>query len=91
MQLQGVILIWPCCIDHKFENLIWALEFCKVQKVDTWYGHWLGGVGVHHGVTFNFVTTKVCAPAILQTCFSYDKDIWIAATDYYMYFLHTLV
>ena len=37
---------------------------------------------MHHGVTF----TKVCVPAILETCFSYDKDIWIAATDYYMYF-----
>ena len=42
----------------------------------------LGGVGVHHGVTFNFTSTKVCAPAILETCFSCDKDILIAATDY---------
>ena len=41
---------------------------------------------MHHGVTFNFGSAKVCAPAILETCFSYDKDIWIAATDYYMYF-----
>ena len=24
----------------------------KMWEVDTWYGHWLGGVGVqHHGVT----------------------------------------
>ena len=44
------------------------------------------GVGVHHGVTFSFGSAKVCSPAILETCFSYDKDIWIAATDYYMYF-----
>ena len=30
----------------------------------------------------NFMS-KVCAPAILKTCFSYDKDLlWIAATDY---------
>ena len=43
-------------------------------------------VGVHHGVTFHFGPAKVCSPAIFQTCFSYDKDIWIAATDYYMYF-----
>ena len=25
---------------------------CKVEAVDTWYGHWLGVVDVHrHGVT----------------------------------------
>ena len=41
---------------------------------------------MHHGVTFNFGIAKVCSPAIFETCFSYDKDIWIAATDYYMYF-----
>ena len=40
----------------------------------------------HHGVTFNFGSVKVCSPAIFETCFSYDKDIWSAATDYYMYF-----
>ena len=40
-------------------------------------------VGVHHGVTFNFGSTKVCELAILETCFSYDKDLlWIAATNY---------
>ena len=45
-----------------------------------------GGVGVDHGVTFNFGSAKVCSPAIFETSFSYDKDIWIAATDYYMHF-----
>ena len=44
------------------------------------------GVGVHHGVTFNFGSAKVCSPAIFETWFSYNKDIWIAATYYYMYF-----
>ena len=39
----------------------------------------------HHGVTFNFDSAKVCSPAIFETYFSYDKDIWIAATDYDMY------
>ena len=39
-----------------------------------------------HGVTIKFSSAKVCSHAILETCFSYDKDIWIAATDYYMYF-----
>ena len=38
---------------------------------------------MHHGVTFNSV--KVSSPAIFDTCFCFDKDIWIAATDYYMY------
>ena len=41
---------------------------------------------MHHGVTFNFGSAKVCSPAIFETFFSYDKDIWIAATDYYMHF-----
>ena len=44
------------------------------------------GVGVHHDVTFNFGSAKVCSPTIFETSFSYDKDIWIAATDYYMHF-----
>ena len=39
---------------------------------------------VHHGVIFS--SAKVCSPAIFETCFSLDKDIWIAATDHYMYF-----
>ena len=29
---------------------------------------------------------EVCSPAKFETCFSYDNDIWIATTDYYMYF-----
>ena len=33
-----------------------------------------------------FCSAKVCAPAILETSFSYDKNIWIAATDCYMHF-----
>ena len=35
---------------------------------------------MHHGVTFK------CSPAIFETSFSYDKDIWIVATDYHMSF-----
>ena len=45
----------------------------------------------HHGVTFNFGSAKVCSPAIFETCISYDKYIWIAATDYYMYFNLTVL
>ena len=41
---------------------------------------------MHYGVTFNFGPANVCSPAIFETSFSYDKDIWIAGTDYYMYF-----
>ena len=29
---------------------------------------------MHHGVTFNFGSAKVCSPAIFETPFSYDKD-----------------
>ena len=41
---------------------------------------------MHHGVTCNFDSAKVCSPAMFGTSFSYDKDIWITATDYYMHF-----
>ena len=41
---------------------------------------------MHHGVTFNFGSGKVCLPAIFETSFSYDKDIWMASTDYYLHF-----
>ena len=37
---------------------------------------------MHHGVTFNFVSAKVCSLAIFETCFSCDSDIFIAATEY---------
>ena len=33
-----------------------------------------------------FCSAKVCSDAIFETSFSYDKDTWIAATDYYMHF-----
>ena len=41
---------------------------------------------MHHGVTLNFGSAQVFSPAIFEISFSYDKDIWIAATDYYMHF-----
>ena len=39
-----------------------------------------------HGMTFNFGPATVCSPAIFETSFSYGKDIWFAATDYYIHF-----
>ena len=39
---------------------------------------------MHHGVTFNFGSAKVCSPAIFETSFSYKNDIWIAATNHYV-------
>ena len=44
----------------------------------------IGGVGVHHGVTFNFGSAKACSPAIFETCFAYSNQI--ADTVYCMYF-----
>ena len=44
---------------------------------------------MHHGVTF--CSAKVCSATIFETSFTYDKDIWIAATDYYMHFYIFLV
>ena len=35
---------------------------------------------------FNLGSDKVCAPAIIETHFSYDKEKWIAVTDYTMHF-----
>ena len=46
---------------------------------------------MHHGVTFNFGSAKVCSPAIFETCFSYDKDILIAASDYYLHLYGSLL
>ena len=43
---------------------------------------------MHHGMTFNFGSAKVCSPAIFETSFSHDKDTWIAETDYYYALLH---
>ena len=38
-----------------------------------------------HGVTFNI------GSAIFETHFSYHKDMWIAAADYYMYFYVVII
>ena len=35
---------------------------------------------------FNLGSAKVCSPAIIEPYFSYDKDILIAVTHYYLYF-----
>ena len=44
-------------------------------------GHWLRSVGMlKHGVTLNLGSAKVCSPAIFETYFSYQKDIWMAVT-----------
>ena len=39
---------------------------------------------MHHGVPFYFGSAKVCLPALFKTCLR--QDIWIAASDYYVYF-----
>ena len=41
---------------------------------------------MHHCVTFNFYSAKVCSPAIFETCFSHDNDPWIVAIGYCMCF-----
>ena len=60
-------------------------ERCRRLTLSRYMG--LRDVGVHHGVT----TAKVGSPAIIETCFSYDKAIWIGATDYYMSFSITVL
>ena len=44
-----------------------------------------------HGVIFDFGSAKLCSAAIIETNFSDDKDIWIAVTDYCVYFYFLLV
>ena len=39
---------------------------------------------MHHGVIFCRGSAKVCSSDIYEKAFSLDKDIWIAATDYYL-------
>ena len=46
---------------------------------------------MHPGVTFNFGSFKVCLLAVFEKSFSYDKDIWIAATDCYVHFYIILI
>ena len=50
---------------------------------------------MHHGVTLTLATyfgrPKVSSPAIFETSFTYDKDIWIAATNLLLYALHIIV
>ena len=65
-----------------------------VLAVDMWL-YWLGGVGVqHHGVTLTLTIDLGCArtfsTGILQIYLSDHKDIWITATDYYIFF-HLIV
>ena len=38
------------------------------------------------GVTFDLGSVRMCPASISETYFSNHKDIWITATDYYMYF-----
>ena len=55
-------------------------------------GYWFESVGMlSHGVIFNLGPATVCSPAIIETYFSYDKDVWIAVTDYHIYFYLTVL
>ena len=46
---------------------------------------------MHHGVTFKFGSDKVCSPAIFNTYFLHDKDIWIAATVIIIMYFYIIV
>ena len=58
MQHYGVTLVSPYHSDHEFDS---DHEFISQKP-------WVEGVGMHHGVTFNFGPAKVCSPAIFETC-----------------------
>ena len=38
-----------------------------------------------HGVICNLGSGKMCSTAIIETYFSYKKDMRIAVTDYYIF------
>ena len=44
---------------------------------------------ITNGLTFNLGSAKVCPNAILEAYFSYNKDIWIAATGMYHIYVFT--
>ena len=76
-----------CDLDLTFDLVIVTMSFKILSGLFHGFhlvGTLVKGVGVHHGVTF--LLCKVCSVAIFETSFSCDKDIWIAATDYYMHF-----
>ena len=39
-----------------------------------------------HDVNFKLISEKECSLAVFKTYFSFNKDIWIALSDYKMYF-----
>ena len=39
-----------------------------------------------HAMTYNLGSSEVFLPAIFDTLFCYQKDMWIAETDYGVYF-----
>ena len=43
---------------------------------------------MHHRLIVRSVCSaiEVCSHAVFETSFSYDKDIWIVAADYYIHF-----
>ena len=40
----------------------------------------------NNGLTCDLSFTRTFSIAIFESYFCYDKDMWITATDYYMYF-----
>ena len=43
-------------------------------------------VSVCNIMVFNLGSAKVSSLVIFEIYLSYDKDLWFAATEYYMYF-----
>ena len=39
---------------------------------------------LHHYIIFSLGFAKLCSPAIFETHFSYDRDIRVTVTDYYI-------
>ena len=70
-----VIVTFTCkfCLGHVSENVSCRKLIC------------LGNVSMlNHGMTLNLGFVKMCSPAMYETYFSDDKDIWIAVTYYYI-------
>ena len=59
-----------------------------MKEFDSWMHHYLGR-GCRYAKSWCNLylgSAKVCSPAIFETYFSYQKNIWIVVTVYYVYF-----
>ena len=70
------------CLDN-IQNIPTIVRLC-VYKIYMCVYKQLAEQADRHGLNLfdPKVFVSVCSPALFETCFSFDKDIWIAVTYY---------